>query len=141
MYEKIYIILVLCFKMTIRSRESSIGAWAFLTGIILAVSVGVFTGNYTNPLILSALSFIGIIVGYFVAEKDVQTFLFASTSTVIASFAGIQGLVSNVALRGVSVSGVEISKIIASVLGSLLFLFVPATIVVAIKTVFSIAKV
>ena len=65
----------------------------------------------------------------------------ASVSSVIASFAGIQGLATNVALTGITVSGVELGKMIISILIALLFLFVPATIIVAIKTVFSIAKV
>ena len=80
-------------------------------------------------------------MGYFVAEKDVQTFLFAAVATVLASFAGIQGLASNVALTGITVSGAEMGKIMASVLTALLFLFIPATIIVALKTVFAIAKV
>jgi hypothetical protein len=125
----------------IKAKENSIGAWTFLTGVVLAIIFGIFTGNYTNPIILTVIVFLGLVVGFFVAERDVKTFLLASTASVVASFAGIQGLATDVALRGISVSGVEISKIIASVLGALLFLFVPATIVVAIKTVFSIAKV
>ncbi|GBE19991.1 MAG TPA: hypothetical protein ENG87_02110 [Candidatus Pacearchaeota archaeon] len=127
--------------MAIKAQENSIGAWAFLAGIILAVIVGIFTGNYTNPIVFSILMVLGLVVGYFVVEKDSKTFLFASASTVLASFAGIQGFATNVALRGIAVSGVEVGKMTASVLGALLFLFVPATIVVAIKTVFSIAKI
>ncbi len=102
---------------------------------------GFLTGNYANPVILTVIVVLGLIVGYFVTEKDVQTFLFASVSSVIASFAGIQGLATNVALTGITVSGVEVGKMMISILVALLFLFVPATIFVAIKTVFSIAKV
>ena len=127
--------------MVIKSQENSLSAWAFLIGVILAVIGGVLTGNYTNPIILTLIVVLGLIVGYFVAEKDVQTFLFASVSSVIASFAGIQGLATNVALTGITVSGVELGKMMVSILSALLFLFVPATIIVAIKTVFSIAKV
>jgi hypothetical protein len=125
----------------IKSRENSIGAWAFLIGIILAVIMGVFTGSYTNPLMIVIIFALGLVVGYFVPEKDVKTFLLASTASVVASFAGIQGFATNVAILGITVSGVEIGKMTTSVFGALLFLFVPATIVVAIKTVFSIAKV
>jgi hypothetical protein len=125
----------------IKSKENSVSAWAFLIGIILAVIMGVFTGKYTNPIITAIIAMLGLIVGYFVAEKDIKTFLFASTAVVISSFAGIQGLATNVSFLGISVSGIEIGRMIASVLGALLFLFVPATIVVAIKTVFSIAKI
>ncbi|MFH1289835.1 MAG: hypothetical protein ABIH92_00325 [Nanoarchaeota archaeon] len=121
--------------MPIRYRESVIGAWAFLIGMILAVLVGIFGRNQTNPLFLGILALLGLIVGYFVTEKEVQTFLLASVSLVIVSFAGIQGLVLDAAIRGVS-----IGRIISSVLGALLVMFVPATIVVALKTVFSIAK-
>ncbi|MAG78919.1 hypothetical protein CMI40_00910 [Candidatus Pacearchaeota archaeon] len=127
--------------MVIKSRENSLSAWAFLIGVILAVIGGFLTGNYANPVILTVIVVLGLIVGYFVTEKDVQTFLFASVSSVIASFAGIQGLATNVALTGITVSGVEVGKMMISILVALLFLFVPATIFVAIKTVFSIAKV
>ncbi|MAG11131.1 hypothetical protein CMI44_02365 [Candidatus Pacearchaeota archaeon] len=127
--------------MVIKSRENSIGARAFLIGVILAVIVGIFSGSYSNPLLLTIIGILGLVVGYFVAEKDVQTFLFASVASLIASFAGIQGLATDVALRGITVSGIPITKMMISILGALLFLFIPATIVVAIKTVFSIAKV
>ena len=127
--------------MVIRARENSFGAWAFLIGIILAIIAGIFTRGSTDPVILIIIVVMGVIVGYFVAENNVQIFLFASVATVVASFAGIQGLATNVALTGITVSGVEIGKIIASVLTALLFLFVPATIIVALKTVFAIAKV
>lgn len=123
--------------MVIRSRENLLGAWAFLIGVVLAVSVGIFTRSKTDasPLILSILALLGLVVGYFVAEKDVQTFLFASVSLVIVSFAGIQGLVLDAAIRGI-----DIGKIVASILGALLVMFVPATIIVVLKTVFSLAR-
>jgi len=119
----------------IRSRENLIGAWAFLIGIVLAVAVGIFANNSVSPLISSILALLGLVVGFFVAEKHVQTFLIASVSLVLVSFAGIQGLFLSAAIRGV-----PIWEIISSVLGSLLILFVPATIVVALKTVFALAK-
>ncbi len=121
--------------MPIRSRENLIGAWAFLIGIVLAVGVGVFTRSNADPILLGILALLGLVVGYFVSERDVQTFLYASVSLVIVSFAGIQGLVLDAAIRGV-----PIGQIVSSVLGALLVLFVPATIIVALKTVFSIAK-
>ena len=122
--------------MGIRARENLIGAWAFLIGSVLALLVGFFAGDRINPIILGVLALLGIVVGYFVAEKDSKTFLLAAVSLVIVSFAGIQGLVLSAAILGIG-----IGKIISSVLGTLLVLFVPATIVVALKTVFSIARV
>lgn len=125
--------------MVVRARENMIGAWAFLAGVVLAVIFGIITAVTnlrTSPLILSILALLGLIVGYFVSEKDVRTFLIASVSLVVVSFAGIQGLVLSAAI-----GGIDIGRLITSVLGALLFLFVPSTIVVALKTVFSIAKI
>jgi len=121
--------------MVIKSRENLLGAWAFLIGIILAVAVGIFAGAISSPIILGILAFLGIVVGLFVAEKDVNTFLLASVSLVIVSYMGISGLV-----LGAAIGGFYIGKIVASVLQTLLALFVPATIMVALKTVFSISK-
>jgi hypothetical protein len=118
--------------MTIRARENIWGAWAFLAGIILAVLVGIFAGDKINPLILWILVGLGLVVGYFVSEKDAQSFLIASVSLTIVSYMGISGMVLNAAI-----SGVQIGHVISSILGTLLMLFVPATIVVALKSVFS----
>ncbi len=124
--------------MPIRSRENLIAAWAFLIGIVIAIIAGVFTQFYRqsiNPVVIAVLAVLGIVVGYFVAEKSVQTFLIASVSLVIVSFAGIQGLVLSAAIIGI-----DVGRIMSPILGALLVLFVPATIIVALKTVFSIAK-
>ena len=122
--------------MVIKARENVFGAWAFSAGIVLAILVGIFAGDRINPYFVWGLVGLGIIVGLFVAQKDVQTFLLASVSVVIVSYVGISGMVLNAAIKGV-----QIGTLISSVLGALLMLFVPATIVVAIKTVFSISKV
>lgn len=123
----------------IKSRENIVAAWAFLIGLIIALLVGIITawipGITISPLILAVLAVIGIVVGYFVAEKDVQTFLFASVSLVIVSYMGMSGLV-----LGAAVSGVNIGSMISFIMQALLAMFVPATIIVAIKTVFSIAQ-
>ena len=118
----------------IRSRENLFGAWAFVVGIFIAIAVGVFTGNNINPFVLGIMALLGLVVGYFVAEKDVQTFLLASVSLVIVSYMGLSGL-----LIGAAISGLYVGKIISTVLQAFLTLFVPATIVVVVKTVFSIS--
>ncbi|MCU0642356.1 MAG: hypothetical protein MUF61_02150 [archaeon] len=122
--------------MVIRARENVVGAWAFLSGIVLAILVGVFASQNINPYLVWVLMALGVVVGYFVAEKDVQTFLFASVSLVVVSYFGVSGFVLNAAL-----TGAQVGKVVSSVLGTLLILFVPATIVVALKTVFSISRV
>lgn len=123
----------------IKSRENLFGAYAFLIGIILSVVVGVFTGVFEGfritSLLLGILAVLGVIVGFFVAEKDIRTFLIASVALVLVSYTGISGLI-----MGAAVSGLEIGQIVSSTLQTLLAMFVPATIVVALKSVFSIAS-
>lgn len=124
--------------MAITAKENLVGAWAFLVGIIIAIIVGLIsylTGKTVDPVILGVLVILGFVVGYFVSEENVQTFLFASVSLVLISYAGIQTLVIRAAIIGL-----EINMIITAVLGAMQFLFIPATIVVAIKTVFSLAQ-
>src|SRR3989344_2692506 len=129
-------------KMPIKSRENLIGAYAFLISIILAVIVGFVTvvlGNTQNTtqILTGLLMVLGLVAGYFVAEKNVQTFLFASVSLVLVSFAGLQGGLLSAAILGIP----NVSRLATSVLGSLMFIFIPAAVVVALKTVFSLAKV
>ena len=69
-----------------------------------------------------------------VGDKDSKTFLMASLSLVIVGALGMEPL-KYVALNNYVVTSLR------NVLGSLLMLFVPATIVVALKTVFSMAKI
>lgn len=122
--------------MPIKSRENLLGAWAFLFGIILAVGAGIFSGIRSTTWVLGVLAVLGFVVGYFVSEKEARTFLIAAVSLVIVSFAGIQGLVLDAAIRGVS-----IGKIMTSTLSALLVMFVPAAVVVALKTVFAISTI
>jgi hypothetical protein len=122
--------------MAIRSRENVVGAWAFLAGIMLSIIVGIFAGGNISPYVVWILLGLGIIVGYFISEKNVRTFLFASVSIVVVSYVGISGMVLNAAI-----SGIQIGKVVSSVLGSLLMLFVPATIIVALKSVYSISTI
>jgi len=121
--------------MVIRSQENLIGAWAFLIGVVIAVIAGLISNPLVGPYIFVALSIFGLIIGYFVAEKDVQIFLLASVSLVIVSYMGISGFI-----LGSEINGFAISKLYSSVLQALLALSIPATIIVALKTLFSITK-
>lgn len=124
-------------KMSIRARENVIGAWAFLIGVILAIVGGIILsfGYSVNPIILTLLALIGFVAGFFVnVNEDVGTkFLLLAVSLVIVSFAGQQGI------AGIELGALRIGKIVSSTLGGLLILLVPATIVVAIKSLFALA--
>ncbi len=123
--------------MAIKARENLIGARVFFVGVVLALLAGIFSISNVKfqQILLIILAVLGLIVGFFVPEKDVKTFLMASVSVVVVSYAGISGLVLRAAI-----SGVQLGTIVSSIFGALLVLFVPATIIVAIKTAFSSAQ-
>tara|TARA_Y100000310_G_C20073743_1_gene530588 strand:+ start:167 stop:535 length:369 start_codon:yes stop_codon:yes gene_type:complete len=121
----------------VKSKENLVGAYAFLIGVILAVALGLFQevlGSGGNVAYIT-LVILGIVVGSLnVGDKDSNTFLLASLALVIVAALG------NDTLQFIS----NLSPIIpafVNVLRALLVLFIPATIIVALKTVFSIAKI
>jgi hypothetical protein len=125
----------------IKSRENTIGAWAFLTGVILAVLIGLSARMISIPTLTkysaqmyAMLLVLGLIVGYINSNgKDPQTFLIAGAVLIIASKFGMDAVTG-------SLIGFPIAETVKTVFSALLTLFVPATIVVSLKTVFSIAK-
>jgi len=130
--------------MAITSKENSLGAWAFLIGVVLAAIIGVSTSallsieaitKYSTQ-IYAILILLGMFVGFSiqVTRKDSQTFLIAGAILVVVSRFGMESVTG-------SLIGIGLGDTVSSVFGALLALFVPATIIVALKTVFSIAKV
>lgn len=129
-------------KMVIRAQENSIGAWAFLIGVILALLIGLSTTVFSIPTVVAyntqiygVLVILGLVIGFAgVSGRDAQSFLWAGAVLVIVSRFGMDGV------RG-SLIGIGVGDAVSSIFGALLAMFVPATIVVALKTVFSIAKI
>jgi xanthosine utilization system XapX-like protein len=130
--------------MVLRAKEKSVGAWMFLFGVILAIVIGVATSKflsldsvikYSSP-IYAILVLIGLYVGYKinVEGKDAQSFLITSAILVVVSRFGMESVTG-------SLIGIGIGDLVTSTFSALLTLFVPATIVVAIKSLFSSARV
>lgn len=120
-----------------RSRENLIGAWAFLVGVVIAVIVGLFQsslGTTAATVMYGLLVLIGFFVGLLnVSDKDHMTFLMAAVALVIVSGLGQYTLVfiSNIS---------PILSYLSTILSALLVMFVPATIIVALRSVFAIAS-
>lgn len=103
-----------------------LGKWAFLIGMLLAVILGLFFSPISETGLL-VLVVIGLIVGLLnVSDKEVTPFLMSGAVLIIAS-----------AFGGNVMSDVPF---VQSVFDALLAVFVPATIIVAIKNVFSLAR-
>ncbi|MBS3086489.1 hypothetical protein J4422_02200 [Candidatus Pacearchaeota archaeon] len=102
-----------------------LGRWAFLIGVILAVVLG-FLGPVSGTWAM-VLVVIGIIVGLLnVADREVTPFLMSGAVLIIAS-----------ALGGNLLGGLPY---VGAILDALLAIFVPATVIVAVKNVFSLAR-
>jgi hypothetical protein len=122
----------------VKSRENLIGAYAFLAGVVLAVLLGIFGGGprtSAGSVLYMVLAILGLLIGFLNAgDKDTNTFLLASVSLVI-----VGGLGNNTLIFISNLS--PVLGILSNVTSALLVLFIPATIIVALKTVFAIAKV
>jgi len=120
-----------------KSKENLFGAWAVLIGVVVAVILGVLQKyvlvTYSGWLYV-LLAILGVIIGIVSVPNDsreAMTFLLATTVLVIVSSEGQQRLI----LIG------DVGLLIVTILNALLTMFIPATIVVALKTVFSVASV
>ncbi len=108
-----------------KAKGNLIGSWAFLIGVILAVVFG-FTGTI-SPTLSIVLVVVGLLVGLLnVADEEAAPFLMSGVVLIIAA-----------ALGGLALGVVAF---LGDILNALLLIFVPATIIVAVKNVFTIAR-
>lgn len=111
--------------MAKKSMGNMIGSWAFLLGVVLAVVFG-FLGTL-SPMLVISLVVIGLIVGFLnVAGTETTPFLLSGAVLIIASGMG------QTVFGGI--------MYLENILTTLMYIFVPATIIVAIKNVFMLAK-
>lgn len=108
-----------------KKNSNKLGSWAFLIGVILAIILGLF--GALSSVMTFILVLIGLVVGLLnIGDEEVQPFLLSGAVLIIASAFG-QQVVSAVA-------------ILDNILEALLIVFVPATIIVALKNVFTLAR-
>jgi hypothetical protein len=111
--------------MAKKKGSNLIGSWAFLIGVILALVFGLF--GSLSAEITYILVVLGIIIGLLnIGADEVNAFLMSGTVLVIVGALGQ--------------TTVQLVPIFQVALQSLTLLFVPATIVVALKHVFSLAR-
>ncbi|MEM2932704.1 MAG: hypothetical protein QW622_00615 [Candidatus Pacearchaeota archaeon] len=104
--------------------SNKIGSWAFLIGVILAV---IFAFIQPTTGIIWALVIIGLIIGLLnIAVSEVQPFLLSGVVLVIVAALGKDFF--------------AISVWLGRLLSNVLYLFVPATIVVALRNLWALGK-
>jgi hypothetical protein len=107
-----------------------IGSWAFILGVILAVVLAIFT--QLNPWLTSVLIVLGLIIGLLnIATAETQPFLLAALALVIVSgFTSTNNVIPQVA---------RIGPVLGRIFTGILLLVVPATIVVALRSIYALA--
>lgn len=108
-----------------------IGSWAFIVGVVLAVVVPIFTGLTTWLTWL--LVVLGLVIGFLnITVGETTPFLLAALALVIvAGFGGASGMIANVPGIGVALGGI---------FDAILLLVVPATVIVALRSIYSVAR-
>lgn len=108
-----------------KKSGNMLGSWAFLVGVVLAIVLSIIGPiSQTMTYVLIA---IGLVVGLLnIKVEEVQPFLLSGIVLIIAASMG-QGVISVVPM-------------LESVLQALLLVFIPATIIVALKNVFSLSR-
>lgn len=111
-------------------NKNMVGSWSFLAGLILAVVLGLGLGGIYQDTLLWVVFLLGVVVGLLnIAADEVGAFLTGGTILVLVSYLGIQvGIFTGIV------------PVIANILKGILTLFVPATIIVALRSVFVLAK-
>ena len=118
------------------TKGMKIGALAFTIGMILALVAGFIPEALgMGGIVIAVLVVLGIIVGFLnVTDQEVNKFLMASVSVMIAVFTAGSAIQSNITSLGV------VGSVMWSILSSINVFVFPATIVVAIKAIYSLAK-
>ena len=110
-----------------RNILSTVGFWAFIVGLILAVVGGIVLPQ--NFIIIIVLIILGLIVGFLnITAKEILLFLVATIALVVVGnvFAPLTVL--------------DIGKILGSMLSYVATLMAPAAIIAAIKALWSVGK-
>ncbi len=110
-----------------KNKLALVGTVCFIMGVIVSILAGFIYWEYLFPI----LTVLGLIVGFLnVTNKEVQAFLIAAVSLVIVSALGADQFAD------LPVVGATMGRIYAALLA-----FVgPATIIVALKSIYSLAK-
>ena len=110
----------------VKKMGGNVGRWAALASVLLAALFGLWPSLAGESLVAWVLVLLGLVVGLLNVEaREVSQFLTAGTVLALMGFVGGQAL--NFPLLG-------------AVFNNLLAVAVPATVVVALKSLWSMAK-
>ena len=114
-----------------KGANNYLGSASFLFGAGIAIITGLIFPGTTSALLTSLLILLGIIVGFLnITTKETNAFLVAAVSLVLVS-----------ALGGAVLGPITfVGEYLKSILESILTFVMPATIIVALKAIYSLAE-
>lgn len=111
------------------SNGNKLGSWAFLGGVVVASLLSLGMGGVYTRTLVWVLFLLGLVVGLLnVTVKETHEFMVAGAVLTLVSYLGI------------NVGVFTDTEIVLNMLRSILALFVPATVVVALQAVFELAR-
>ena len=111
-------------KTDMKKGGAMLGKWAFLAGVLLAI---VFSFVTAYSWVSWVLVLLGLVVGLLnISESETSAFLMAGTILALMGFLGGQTL--------------DAIPYLGAIFTNMLTLFVPATILVALKSVFALSR-
>jgi hypothetical protein len=116
-----------------------VGAYAFMIGVLLALIAGIWVGlgsmsAQVTSVITALLVVLGLIVGFLnVSEEETSKFLMASVAVMIALFTAGNAIESQIQTLG------GLGKMMWAIMMNINIFVFPATIIVAIRAIFSVA--
>jgi len=121
--------------------DKRVGGYSFIIGVILAIVLGLASGALgaeAATWLGSLLVVLGLIVGFLnVTGKETKEFLIVAAILVLVAYAGNASTV--LSFGGGTAAGL-VGAYIAGIFNHLLAFVVPATIVVALKDILSLAQ-
>jgi len=120
--------------------NKSIGAWAFLVGVIIVLILAIFSSSLSENVqgwAVAIILLVGLVVGFMNITRGESTkFILATVALVIVSSMGANAIGSSL----MKLSFLSLGEILGNVLTYLMILIVPALIIVALKSIFEVAK-
>lgn len=122
--------------MSMAKKPTSIGHYAFLVGVLIAVLAGLLGGVLNIAFTSAILVLLGLIVGFLnITRKETTTFLVAAIALIMIGTAGITAVTSLLGFIPY-----DLGEFITAVLANLVAFVSPAALIVALKAVWKIEE-
>ena len=112
-------------------KETQVGAWAFVIGIVIAIVLGVVPNLISTANTILVLGVLGIIVGLLnITDKELDRYLMANVAFLVAS-ASLLAFAAVIPAVGIY---------LANIVGNIALFVAPGAAIVAIKEIYEVSQ-